>query len=301
MIINRQNLDSLRVGFKTTFQNQLQQTTTLYQRVATVVPSTAKSETYGWLGKIPNIREWLGARVVQNLMEASYTLKNKSYELTIGVDREDIEDDNLGIYNPLFAQFGESVAAWPDQMIWPLLTAGFSTNCYDGQFFFDTDHPVLDANGAVIQVANTDGGSGTPWFLLDVSRVLKPLIWQLRKPGQFVSMDNPTDENVFNKKEFQYGWDGRGNAGYGFWQYAWGSKQALDAAHYQAARAALMGMKGDFGRPLNVLQSGTKPLLVVPPSLEAAGLALVNAQKNAAGADNIYYGTAELLVVPWLA
>ncbi|MFH0299815.1 Mu-like prophage major head subunit gpT family protein [Bradyrhizobium sp. 31Argb] len=301
MIVNRQNLDNLRVGFKTTFQNQLQQTTTMYQRIATVVPSTSKSETYGWLGKIPNVREWLGARVVQNLSEASYTLKNRSFELTIGVDREDIEDDNLGIYTPIFASFGESVAAWPDQLCWPLLVAGFATNCYDGQFFFDTDHPVLDANGVPQSVANTDGGAGTPWFLLDTSKVLKPIIWQLRKAGDFVSLDRPTDDNVFNKKEFQYGWDGRGNAGYGLWQFAWGSKQTLDETHYAAARAALMGMKGDYGRPLNVLQGSVKPLLVVPPSLEANALKLISAENNAAGATNIYRGTAEVVVVPWLA
>lgn len=300
MIINRQNLDGLRVGFKTAFQNQLQATASLYQRVATIVPSTAKSETYGWLGKIPSVREWLGARVVQALSEASYSIKNRTFELTVGVDREDIEDDVLGIYTPIFQSFGESVAAWPDQLIWPLLTAGFATNCYDGQYFFDTDHPVLAADGSVSQVANTDGGAGTPWFLLDVSKVLKPLIWQLRKSGQFVALDNPTDENVFNKKEFLYGWDGRGNAGYGFWQYAWGSKQTLDATHYAAARAGLMGMKGDFGRPLNVLANGSKPLLVVPSTLEGAALALINAQKNANGADNIYYNTADVLVCTWL-
>jgi phage major head subunit gpT-like protein len=300
MIINRQNLDSLRVGFKTTFQNQLQQTTSLYQRVATVVPSTAKSEDYGWLGKIPNVREWLGARVVQNLSEFSYTLKNRPFELTIGVDRDDIEDDNLGMYTPMFASFGESVAAWPDQLVWPLLAAGFSTNCYDGQYFFDTDHPVLDADGKPQPVANTDGGSGTPWFLLDTSKVLKPLVWQLRKSGQFVALDNPTDENVFNRKEFQYGWDGRGNAGYGFWQFSWGSKQTLDATHYNTAFAALAGMKGDFGRPLNVLSGATKPLLVVPPSLRSAGLQIVNAQFDATGASNVNFGTAELLVCPWL-
>ncbi|MBW7968125.1 Mu-like prophage major head subunit gpT family protein [Bradyrhizobium sp. BR 10289] len=300
MIVNRQNLDGLRVGFKTTFQNQLQQTATLYQRVATVVPSTAKSETYGWLGKIPNVREWLGERIVQNLSEASYSIKNKPFELTIGVDRDDIEDDNLGIYTPLFAMFGESVAAWPDQLIWPLLLAGFATNCYDGQFFFDTDHPVLDASGNPTQVANTDGGAGTPWFLLDVSKVLKPLIWQLRKSGQFVSLDNPTDENVFNKKEFLYGWDGRGNAGYGLWQFAWGSKQTLDAAHYNTARSALIAMKGDFGRPLNVLANGTKPLLVVPSTLEGAARQLIEAERNADGSSNIWFGTAEILVCTWL-
>ncbi|MGJ5203632.1 Mu-like prophage major head subunit gpT family protein [Bradyrhizobium sp. HKCCYLR20261] len=300
MLINRQNLDGLRVGFKTTFQQQLGQTATLYQRIATVVPSSASAETYGWLGKVPSVREWLGERVVQNLSESSYAIKNRTFELTVGVDREHIEDDILGMYTPIFQSFGESVAAWPDQLVWPMLLAGFSTNCYDGQYFFDTDHPVIAADGVTVnQVANTDGGSGTPWFLLDVSRVIKPVIWQLRKKGDFIALDRPDDPNVFNKKEFLYGWDGRGNGGYGLWQYAWGSKQTLNKANYANARQSMMAMRGDHGRPLGVLQQG-KPLLVVPSSLEGAALALINAQKDASGADNIYYNTAEVLVCTWL-
>ncbi|UFZ05464.1 Mu-like prophage major head subunit gpT family protein [Bradyrhizobium ontarionense] len=300
MLINRQNLDGLRVGFKTTFQNQLQQTATLYQRVSTVVPSTTQSEAYGWLGKIPSVREWLGERVVQNLSEWNYAIKNKTFELTIGVDREHIEDDILGMYTPIFQSFGESVAAWPDQLVWPLLNAGFTTNCYDGQFFFDTDHPVIAADGVTVnQVANTDGGSGTPWFLLDVSRVIKPIIWQLRKKGDFIALDRPDDPNVFNKKEFQYGWDGRGNAGYGLWQFAWGSKQTLNKANYALAKQSLMGLKGDHGRPLGIFQSG-KPLLVYPSSLDGAAKALINAQQDSSGASNIYYNDADLLCSTWL-
>jgi phage major head subunit gpT-like protein len=297
MIINRPNLENLRVGFQTAFQQQLQQTSTLYGRISTVVPSGTKEERYGWLGKIPNVREWLGPRVVQNLMEHDYAIRNKSFELTIGVDRDDIEDDSIGVYTPIFQQFGESVAAWPDQLVWTLFKAGFSTTCFDGQNYFDTDHPVLDANGVAQSVANTDAGSGTPWFLLDTSKVLKPMIWQVRKLGQFVSLDDPKDENVFRKKEFQYGWDGRGNTGFGLWQFAWGSKQMLNKANYKVAREAMMSFKGDYGRPLNV-----KPnLLIYPPTLEGNALEILNAERDAAGATNVYKGTAEGLSVAWLA
>jgi len=42
-------------------------------------------------------------------------------------------------------------------------------------------------------------------------------------------------------------------------------------------------------------------LLVVPPALEHAGLTILNAERDQYGATNVYKGTAELLVVPWLA
>ena len=181
--------------------------------------------------------------------------------------------------------------------MWPLLAAGFSTLCYDGQYFFDTDHPVLDANGNEISVANTDGGAGTAWFLIDDSRALKPIIYQDRKTFDFVAMDSPDDENVFKRKEFVYGVDGRNNVGFGFWQFAWGSKQTLNKANYRIAREAMMAMKGDYGRPLGVMPR----LLVVPPSLDGDALEILNAERDAGGATNVYRNTAEQLTVPWLA
>ena len=297
MLVNAANLDGLRVGFKTTFQGGLAMASTMHTRVSTPVPTTQLSQKYGWLGKIPNVREWIGPRAVQNLSQSDYTITEKPWELTIGVDRDHIETDNLGIYNPLFQEMGQSTGAKWDQLVFDLLKAGFSTNCYDGQYFFDTDHPVLDASGATVSVANTDSGSGTPWFLLDVTRAVKPIILQKRKDFEFVAKDKVTDDNVFNNKEFVYGADARGNVGFGFWQFAWGSKQTLDATHYATARSAISGMKGDYGRPLGL----TPNLLVVPPSLESAGRKLLNSEYASGGETNEWKGTAELLVCPWLA
>ena len=65
--------------------------------------------------------------------------------------------------------------------------------------------------------------SDTAWFLLCTKRPIKPLIYQQRKKAKFVSKTQETDENVFMKKQFLYGADSRGNAGFGFWQMAFGS------------------------------------------------------------------------------
>lgn len=300
MIINQGNLGRLYTGFKTSFNNGLGQAKSQYERVATVVPSSTREEKYGWLGKVPRFREWAGDRVVQNIMAHDYAIKNKDYENTIGVDRNDIEDDQYGVYGPLFQEMGYATAAHPDELVFALLLAGFAGTlglCYDGQFFFDTDHPVIDENGATVSVANTDGGAGTPWFLIDTNRPLKPILFQRRKNYDFQAMTRPEDENVFMRKEYRYGVDARVNVGFGFWQFAWGSKQTLDAAAYETGRTALTGMKGDYGRPLGVMPN----LLVVPPSLEGAGRKLLNSEYGTGGVTNEWKGTAELLVVPWLA
>jgi phage major head subunit gpT-like protein len=297
MKINNTALKTLGVGFKASFQQGIPMAGDMSDLIATTVPSTTGKEEYGWLGKFPKMREWIGDRVINNLEKSDYAIKNKDYENTIGVDRNDIEDDNLGIYGPMFQEMGRATEAFKSELCFPLLKAGFATKCYDGQFFFDTDHPVLDGNGVVQSVANTDGGAGPAWFLADLSRPLKPIIFQSRKAFDFVAMDNPDDANVFHKKQFVYGVDGRCNVGYGFWQFAWGSKQALDTAHYAAAFAGLEGMLGDFGRPL-----GIKPThLIVPPALREAGQRLIKNENDAAGASNPWKDTATLVVVPWLA
>lgn len=299
MLINAANLDSLRVGYSTAYQMGVDEARarSFWERIATRVPSSQKEQKYGWLGKFPRVREWIGPRAVQNLMQHDYTITEKKWELTVGVDRDDIETDNLGIYTPMFRQMGAQTLALPDQLVFGLLLDGFATACYDGQYYFDTDHPVLDKNGVAQSVANTDGGSGTPWFLMDVSMPLRPLIHQVRKDFEFVSKDRVTDDNVFDNNEFVYGADARSNVGYGFWQQAWGSKQTLNATNYATARAALTGMTGDGGNPLGLMPN----LLVVPPSLESAGRKLLNSEYASGGETNEWKGTAELLVVPWLA
>ncbi len=297
MIINQANLRSLYIGYRTAFQGGLGQAASMYGRVATTVPSSTREEEYGWLGKIPSMREWIGDRVIQNIATHAYKIKNRPFELTIGVDRDDIEDDNLGIYTPLFTEMGMSTGAHVDQLVWPLLKAGFTTACYDKQNYFDADHPVLNEAGVEVSVANTDGGAGEPWFLIDDRRALKPILFQMRKAPQFVAMDRVDDDNVFNKREYRYGVDARYNVGFGFWQFAWGSKQPLNATYYSAARAALLGMKGDYGRPLGIMPR----LLIVGPTNESAGRKLLNSEYAAGGETNEWKGTAELLVVPWLA
>jgi phage major head subunit gpT-like protein len=297
MLINAANLDALRAGFKTEFQAGLGLAGSSYPSITTVVPASTKEVKYGWLKNIPGVSEWIGPRTIHNLSQGDYTIKEKAFELTIGVDRDDIETDNLGIYSPMFQMMGESTGVKWDELAWGQLPLGFTTDCFDGQFYFDTDHPITAADGSATVFANTDGGSGTPWFLACTSRVLKPVILQRRKDFEFVAKDDPKDDRVFMNKEFVYGSDARGNVGYTFPQLCWGSKQTLDATHYKAALAALEGMKGDEGRPLG-LKGFT---LLVPPSLREEGQKLVISENDAAGASNPWKGTAALSVVPWLS
>ncbi|MDR2187027.1 MAG: Mu-like prophage major head subunit gpT family protein [Azonexus sp.] len=291
MIINKGNMDNLFTGYKAAFNTGFRSAQPMYEKVATVVPSNNASEDYAWLGQFPKLREWIGDRALKDMTAQKYNIKNKRYESTVAVQREDIERDNYCIYAPLMQEMGYAAATHPDELIFALLAAGFTAECYDGQPFFDTDHPV-----GGVSVSNFGGGSGTPWFLLDTRRPLKPLIFQKEKDYQLLAMTDERDEAVFMRGEYRYGVDARGNVGFGFWQQAHASREALNAANFDAAIAAMIAQKSDEGRPLGIAPN----LLVVGPADRAAARALIEAETLASGASNTNFKAVELFVCPWL-
>ncbi len=296
MIINRATLQAVTTGFKVIFNNAFATAASDYEKLAMVVPSSTKQETYAWLGTTTRFREWIGDRVIQNLGTHDFTIKNKSFEDTIGVNRDDIEDDTIGVYKPLFEQLGQDAKTHPDELVFSLLKTGFAAKCYDGQYFFDTDHPVIGEDGSPVSVSNMQAGSGAPWYLLDVTKAVKPIIFQKRRDYQFVSMDQLTDEAVFSRKEYRYGADCRVNVGFGLWQVAYASKADLTADNLNAAIAAMQSLKGDNGKPLNIRPS----LLVVPPQLRAKALTLVKAE-TIESTTNINRDVVDVLSTSWLA
>lgn len=293
MTPNAENLTSLFTAYNATFNKAMTAAPSHYRKLAMVVPSATGENQYGWLSAMPKLREWVGDRVVHQLSVEGFVLRNREFEATISVRRTDVEDDQYGVYGPMFEKMGRDAAQHPDELVLELLKEGFTKPCYDNQNFFDAEHPVGGASGeAPVLVSNSGGGSGTAWFLLDCSQPIKPLVFQERLPYRLSSLDREQDENVFFKGEYIYGVRARGNAGFGLWQLAYGSKQTLDAAAYAAARAAMMAFKSDSGRPLNV----TPTHLVVPPSLESAARQIVVADRDAGGAANVWHGSAELIV-----
>jgi len=297
MIINAANIASATRGFKAAFQRGFSSPAPIMDRIATTIPSSTLVEDYGWIGEIPGMREWIGDRQVNNLSQHDYSIRNKDFELTVGVDRTRFEDDQYGIFAPMMESMGYEARIHPDKLVFALLALGFATACYDGQYFFDSDHPVLDEDGNATSVSNIQAGTGNPWFLLDTTRPLKPIIYQDRKKPNFVLLNRETDENVFMSKKFIYGVDSRGNVGFGFWQMGFGSKATLSADNFEAAYDAMGAFKKDRGEPL-----GIKPnLLVVGPSNSSAARKIIEAQLINGGDTNTNYHRVDVLEVPWLA
>lgn len=224
MIVNQAALVGIKTSFNTLFNKAFTESKPLWDKVAMKVTSTTSEESYKWLGSFPKMREWIGDRQIQNLIAADYTIKNEDFELTIAVDRNDINDDKLGVYGPMIEMIGQEAAMLPDDLVFGLLKEGFSKICYDGKPFFSTTHKV----------------------------------------GKSMVSNKGTAK--------------------------------LSPESYKAGRKAIMSMKNDSGKSLNLKST----LLVVSPANEDMGMKILIADQID-GTTNTLKGTAELLVVPDLA
>lgn len=273
-----------------------------YTKVATVVPSLSASTGYGFLQEYPMMKEWLNARMLEALETRDYSIKNKLFESSINVKRTDFEDNDYGKYGPLFSEMGMQAALYPDEHIFGLLKNGDKTQCFDGQNFFDTEHPLGEDTKGCNLFKTQAGGvdyTGPAWYLLDVSRVLKPLLWQERiKPaiestiprGQAVSSD------VFINDRILFGTRARGNAGFTLWQLGAMAKMPLNSDTLNQVYTAMTQFKTDSGRPMNVRPT----LLVVPTALRNEARKLLDRENLDSGASNPDYKLLDYLVTPWL-
>lgn len=142
MLINKQVLGAAFIAFKTIFNKTFTATPTSWEKIAMKVPSTTGQNDYAWLSNFPKMRRWIGAKQVKSLEAYKYPVVNEDFEATIEVDRNHIEDDQLGIYEPQAKMAGYSAAQLPDEIVYEAVNKSFVNRCYDGQYFFDTDHQV---------------------------------------------------------------------------------------------------------------------------------------------------------------
>lgn len=122
------------------FDNAVKAANPFYTKVCTINPSNGTDEKYAFLGNMPGVSEWKGDRQFKQLASADFTITNKHWESSLLVSKNDIKDDRLGMYGPLVEDLAAEATYHPDELWFETLVAGKSTACFDGQYFFDTDH-----------------------------------------------------------------------------------------------------------------------------------------------------------------
>lgn len=107
--------------------------------------SNQESETYVWLGQSPAMREWIGGRNAKGFRENGITIANKKYEATLEIPVDWMRRDKTGQILVRVNEMARRANAHWAGLLSTLIIAGESAVCYDGQYFFDTDHSEGDS------------------------------------------------------------------------------------------------------------------------------------------------------------
>lgn len=289
-----------QVAFNVKFEQGAKAYSPSHVKLANEVPSSSGSNAYGFLEEFPEIKEWLTDRQLKELSTKDYVLKNKTFESSIAIKREDFEDNDYGKYSMIFEQYGRKAAGFPDKLMFTAMINGHNSLGIDGQNFFDTDHPngesvYSNLYGTVPEVP--EGQVAKPkWYLFDGNQGLKPFIYQKRRPIVMTSVTNVEDAEVFLRNKYLFGVDGRLNVGYGMWQCAAASYNDLTTDSFGEVYDGMLSIKGSGGEPLGIVPS----IIVVPVSLRAAAEKILLRQQLENGEDNPNYKRVEIIVSPYL-
>jgi len=122
--------------------------------VSRLFTSDQESETYKWLGMAPAMREWVGGRNPRGFRENGITITNKKFEATLEVLVDEIRRDKTGQVMTRVRELAERANSHWASLLSALMIAGENTNCYDGQYFFDTDHAEGDSGTQSNDITN---------------------------------------------------------------------------------------------------------------------------------------------------
>ncbi len=109
-------------------------------RIGFRVDSDQESETYKWLGQVPAMRQWLGGRQAKGLTTNGLTIVNLPFEATLEVLKDELRRDKTGQVMVRIRELAQSAALHWEELLSTLINNGATGVCYDGQYFFDTDH-----------------------------------------------------------------------------------------------------------------------------------------------------------------
>jgi phage major head subunit gpT-like protein len=113
--------------------------------VANMFDSDQASETYKWLGQVPTMREWKGGRNAKGLRDSGFTILNTEYESTLELEVKHLRRDKTKQLRVRIAEHVQRAQTHWASLASTLILNGAAATCYDGQYFFDTDHSEGDS------------------------------------------------------------------------------------------------------------------------------------------------------------
>lgn len=162
------NIQVLRTAVVPAILNQLYLRKTedlLFPRLSTELTVGTETAFFPWMGKMPKMRLWTGARQVNMPALETYQVTVQPWENTYGIDVYALADTGGGAYDRMMVDFAESAAWNPEWQLRDLVQGtGVQTGTRqigtDGVTHWNASHPVDIYNAGAGTFCNDFGTAG---------------------------------------------------------------------------------------------------------------------------------------------
>ncbi len=174
-LLDRPKLEAAYIVFSTIFDMALANTPVIYPEVSTVIANAGPVNQFNWLGDVPVMQKWLGARVINRLRAEKHTLTTDWYANGIELDYDDVAEDRLGIVAPRIQDMAMMGPRKLDALTIDMYVAGFAGTLgltYDGQYLIDSDHTADGAGVGTAQSNLLTGALSSTTFNAGITKMM---------------------------------------------------------------------------------------------------------------------------------
>jgi phage major head subunit gpT-like protein len=148
------DLKALEAGLRATYLSGFASEEEPAMELASEQSTTRPEEKHMVVSSTVKMTEWKDQRQSSNFSVFEESAIPLDYQAMVEVMRNDVEDDQIGKYRDVVNDLGRAGRRLWSDLVTEALLAGEALSTYDGQFFFDTDHPVNPAEPGGTTQAN---------------------------------------------------------------------------------------------------------------------------------------------------
>lgn len=162
----------LYTNVKTTWDMEMQRLgiADLHTTYCQIERSNTANERYDFTDQLGTMVEWLDERQLRDFGFRDYSLSNRTWESSVKVKREEVEDDQYGLIRRRISGLAQRASVHREQLATSLINGGTATTlhgaCFDGQPFFSASHSWTNSE---YTTAQSNLRSGTNLGKLDIT------------------------------------------------------------------------------------------------------------------------------------
>jgi phage major head subunit gpT-like protein len=111
-----------------------------WKEIASELETTLPIQEYAWLGRGAIMKPFVDEAEDQSVREDTYTLADTIYKGNLAIQRKTIEDDQYAEIMRRARDLGQEPVRHWNELAYLGLALGFTSTCYDGQYFFNSSH-----------------------------------------------------------------------------------------------------------------------------------------------------------------